>query len=99
MSQCGAVCCSDASASPAKMDCAAVYLVVCCSVLQCVAVCCSVLQCVAVMSLQVLPAWTAVDRCSAWYCLAVRCSVLQCVVLSCSALQCVAVLSLRVPLI
>jgi len=89
MSQCGAVCCSDASASPAKMDCAAVYLVVCCSVLQCVAVCCSVLQCVAVFCSDVTASFASMDCCRP----------VQCVLLSCSALQCVAVLSLRVPLI
>jgi len=41
-------------------------VVVCCSVLQCVAVCCSKLQCVAVC-------------CSVLQCVAVCCSVLQCV--------------------
>jgi len=40
------------------------HVVVCCSVLQCVAVCCSVLQCVAVC-------------CSVLQCVAVCCSVLQ----------------------
>ena len=55
------------------------YMVLCCSVLQCVAVCCSVLQHVAVC-------------CSVLRCVAVCCSVLQCVTLCCSMLQCVAVL-------
>ena len=42
------------------------YVMIRCSVLQCVAVCCSVLQCVAVC-------------CSVLQCVAVCCSVLQCV--------------------
>jgi len=41
-----------------------VGLLLCCSVLQCVAVCCSALQC-------------EVVRCSASQCVAVHCSVLQ----------------------
>jgi len=73
----------------------ALAVVVCCSVMQCVAVCCSVLQCVAVC-------------CSVLQCVAVCCIVLQyvaecCIVLCvmyiknplggvacCSALQCIA---------
>ena len=51
-------------------------VLVCCSVLQCVAVCCSVLQCVAVC-------------CSALQCVIVYCSVLQCCAECCSVLQCV----------
>jgi len=49
-------------------------VVVCCSVLQCVAVCCSLLQCVAVC-------------CSVFQCAAVRCSVLQCIAVRCIVLQ------------
>ena len=56
----------------------ALFVAVCCSVLQCVAVCCSVLQCAAVC-------------CSVLQCAAVCCSVLQCVAVCCSVLQCVAV--------
>jgi len=54
--------------------CVETVLIVCCSVLQCVAVCCSVLQCVAVC-------------CSV--CCSMCCSVLQCVAVYCSVLQCV----------
>ena len=57
-------------------------LLVCCSVLQCVAVCCSVLQSVAVCCRVLL--------CVA-VCVAVCCSVLQCVAEYCSVLQCVTV--------
>jgi len=46
------------------LQCVAVRVAVCCSVLQCVAVCCSVLQCVAVC-------------CSVLQCVAVCCSALQ----------------------
>ena len=55
---------------------AAVYVAVCCSVLQCVVVCCSVLHCVA-------------ECCSVLQCVAVCCSVLQCVAVCCNMLQCV----------
>ena len=52
-------------------------VIVCCSVLQCVAVRCSVLRCGAVC-------------CSALQCIAVRCGVLQFVAVRCGVLQCVA---------
>jgi len=88
------------SHSPVRQEWAYSILpvVMCCSVLQCVAVCCSVLQCVAVC-------------CSELQCVAVCCTVLQCIAVCqlpsltqdrssktgirivawCSALQCVAV--------
>jgi len=53
------------------------HVVVCCSVVQCIAACrlyCSLLQCVAVC-------------CSVLQCIAVYCSVLQCVAVCCSVLQ------------
>jgi len=56
----------------------AIFVAVCCSVLQDVAVCCSALQCVAVC-------------CRMLQCVVVRCIVLQCVAGCCSVLQCVAV--------
>jgi len=59
-----------------------VYIVVCCSVLQCVAVCCSVSQ----VSLR-----CAAVRCSVLQCVAVCCSVLQYISEYHSTLQCVAV--------
>jgi len=55
-------------------------VIVCCSVLQCVAVCCSVLQCAAVC-------------CSVLQCVAMCCSVLQCAAVCCSVLQCATVCS------
>ena len=62
-------------------------VLLCCSVLQCVAVYCSVLQCVI---------WKRVDYHQVehpchdeWcWCVAVCCSVLQCVAVCCSVLQC-----------
>jgi len=73
----------------------AFYVVMCCSVLQCVAVCCSVLQCVAVccsVPLVVIK-HTLTYECTDLLdkCVAVCCSVLQCVAACCSVLQCVAV--------
>jgi len=61
------------------------YIVVCCSVLQCVAVCCRVLQCVAVCC-SVLQGVAVC--CSVLQCVAAYCSVLQCVAVCCSVLQC-----------
>jgi len=49
-------------------------MVVCCSVVQCVAVCCSVVQCVAVCG----SVWQCVAVCgSVWQCVAVRCNTLS----------------------
>ena len=69
-------------------------IVVCCSVLQCVAVCCSVLQCVAVCC-SVLQC--DAECCSSqkkhhesWRQLIVCCSVLHHVAVCCAVLQCVA---------
>jgi len=66
-------------------------LLLCCSVLQCVAVCRSVLQCVAVHCsvLQCVEVCCSVLRCvsvcrSVLQCVAVRCRVLQCVAVCCS---------------
>jgi len=77
-------------------------VVVCCSVLQCVAVC--YIQCVAVCcSARYASDWRACHCvavccsvlhsvcCSVLQCVAVWCSVLQCVAVCCSVLQCVAV--------
>ena len=58
-------------------------VLVCCSVLQCVAVCCSVLQCVAVST-----AYKPHGCLGMLQCVAVCCSVLQCVAVCCSVLQC-----------
>jgi len=49
-------------------DCAGESVIMCCSVLQCVAVCCSVLQCV-------LVCWSVLE------CVGVCCRVLECVAL------------------
>jgi len=71
-----------------------------CSVLHCVIVCCSVLQCVAIRLVDIFKCQRAV-RCSvlkwvAMCCIVLQCvavcySVLQCVAVCCSILQCVAV--------
>ena len=59
--------------------------------LQCVVVCCSVLQCVAMSSLIIkLSVAVLEDVCSVWQCVAVCCSELQCAAVCCSVLQCVA---------
>jgi len=78
-----------------------VSLMMCCSVLQCVAVCCSVLQCVAVYHSVLQHVAVTSRACSSSMStgklatafsvpLMVRCSVLQCVAVCCSVLQCVA---------
>jgi len=64
-------------------------VLVCCSVLQCIAVCCSMLLCVLVFC-NVLQTWSWIRFPSMLQCAAVCCSVLQCVAGSCSVLQCVA---------
>jgi len=55
-------------------DTQSIHIIVCCSVLQCVAVCCSVLQC-------------AVMCCGMLLCVAVCCRVFQSVAVCCSVLQ------------
>jgi len=67
-------------------------VVVCCSVLQCVAVC-SVLQCAEVcgsvrMHLGAVPASLAWVCCSVWRCVALCGGVLHCDALCCTVLQC-----------
>ena len=70
---------------PVVMCCSVLQCVaVCCSVLQCVAVCCSVLQCIAVCQLPNLTQHRSSKigiRIVAW------CSALQCVAVCCSILQ------------
>ena len=67
------------------------YVVVCCSVLQCVAVCCSDNDC-EVVRLNCKMGHKALSNC-AWY-VAVCCSVLQRVAVCCSVLQCVAAITI-----
>jgi len=73
-----------------------VVMLVCYSVLQCVAVCCGVLQCVVLCcSVLLLTAPVLVRNLlcchvSVLQYVAVRCSVLQCVAVCCSVLLCVA---------
>jgi len=74
-------------------------VVVCYSVLQCVAVCCSMLQCVAVChtvcaGLCLIGGSICKNVCISLVllqCVAVFCSVLQCIAVCCSVLQCAAV--------
>jgi len=63
-------------------------VMVCYSVLHCVAVCCSMLQCVPAFCIALL--YVAVC-CSMFQCVSVFCSLLPCVALCYSVIQCVAV--------